>query len=480
MTIRLHYFVLILTALLPHCLFAQEGYEHLSTIAHGAGRTYVVTSRGLAAVGLDPALLDYGNDKTLEIQVFPISSYGLDAGPSFRDANSLASVFDTSNHHFTHERRIQITDLISNGKLSGRGDVEVLGISYKLPTVGTFAFTWTSHAAVRADVPQDFIDFFLKADSPYYATTHPHSVENFDLQGSWYNEYSASFAKTLDIGNDTSAFLKTFSFGGSLKYVSGIAYIKVDQGNYIRTEPGGGRVFVSVNFDERSAYSSNFDPTHIPNHFSFDFVTANSAGSGVGFDLGAVLGLFSNKHGTPTVLFGISATDIGSITWNKNATERIADHLYDSIIYQSATKPQDITDSLGKFSGTAKNLSSFTTPLPSMFRVGLQIDLDAMSIEWGVFTPRIAVEYANGLTGLVGSLKYGRLGAGLTLERTGPVGLRLAGGFVIEQGASDITLGAGVTLFNFLNVDVASAHVGQFLKSGSSGTDLAISVRAAF
>jgi hypothetical protein len=467
------YFLIVAPAL----LFAQEGYEHLSPIAHGAGRTYVVTSRGLSAVGLNPALLGIDDEKTLEIQLFPISAFGLDAGPSFSDANALAGVFSTGISHFTDSSLTNIANLLSNGKLSGRGDAEVLGALYRVPEVGTFAFTWTTHGAVRTDIPQSFLVFAQNVEANLLQSAN--SIENFDLQGMWYSEYSLSFGKTLDIGNDTSAFLKNISIGGAFKYVSGIAYLKIDPGNYIRTSPLGGKVDIAVNFDEHSAYSSSFDPKNVPNHFSFGFLTSNSAGSGIGADIGICLGLLSNKLGTPTILFGLSATDIGSISWSKNATERIVDHLRDTIDYSSG-QVKDVTDSLKKFSGTLRNISSFVTPLPSMFRAGLQIDLDAMGIEWGAFAPKIAIEYAKGLTEIVGSLKNGRLGAGLTLERTGNIGLRLNGGFVIESGASDITLGAGVMLFKFLNIDIASAHIAQFFKSGSSRTDLALGIRAAF
>jgi hypothetical protein len=468
----------ILFLTLTSRLFAQEGYEHLSPIAHGAGETYVVTSRGLSSVGLNPSLLGIDDGNTIEVQIFPLSTFGLNAGPSFSDVNALNGVFSTGISHFTDSSLTSIANLLSNGKLSGRGDAEILGLSYQLPEIGKIALTWTTHGAVRTDIPQSFLDFASNAEANLL--TQKNDIDNLDLQAMWYSEYSLSFGKTIELGPDTSTFLKNISVGGAVKFVSGIAYLKVDQGNYFRTTPGNERVIVGVNFVEHAAYSSNFDPQHVPNRFSFDFLTTNSAGSGAGFDLGFCLGLWSNSHGTPTVLLGMSATDIGSITWNQNATERIADHLVDTINYGTAAKIQDVTDSLKKLSGTLKNLSSFTTNLPSMFRAGLMLDLDAMGIEWGAFAPRIAMEYANGLTDLVGSLKNGRLGAGLTLERKGNIGLRLNGGFIIESGQSDLTLGIGVTLFQFLNIDLASAHVGQFFKSGNKETDLALGVRAAF
>ena len=471
--------IVISTISFPLFLFAQEGFEHLSVNAHGSGRTYVVTSRGLSSVGLNPSLLGIENDKNFELQIFPVSSFGLDAGASFSDASALSGVFSTNISKFTDSSRKSITDLLSNGKLSGRGDAEIIGILYKLPAIGTFAFTWTTHAAVRTLIPQSFLDFLSGAESNLIQSSN--SIDNFDLQGMWYSEYAVSFGKNIDLGGaDSSTFLKSIAIGGALKYVSGIAYLKVDQGNYIHTTPGNGRTYIAANFVERSAYSGNFDPNKVPNHFSFGFLTSNQAGSGIGFDLGVTLGFFSNKRGAPIVRLGLSATDIGTVTWSKNASERIADHLYDSIVYQNATKIQDLTDSLKKFAGTVTNLSSFSTSLPSMFRAGLQLDLDAMGVEWGSFSPKIAIEYANGLTGLVGSLKNGRLGMGLSLENSGPLRLRLNTGFVLEQDANDITFGVGITSFNFLSIDLASAHVGQFFKSGSKRTDVALALRAAF
>lgn len=470
--------LILLTILLPLTLYAQEGYEHLSPIAHGAGRTYVVTSRGLAAVGLNPALLGYDNDKTLEIQVFPLSTYGLDAGPSFSDATALGDVFNFKNGQISDSSRKRISSLLSNGKLSGRGDAEVFGISYHLPSVGTFALTWTTHAGIRTDIPQDFLDFFIVAESQLVNADAGKTFSNFDLQGMWYSEYSASFGTSVFQSTDSSAFINNFSIGGALKYVSGIAYLQLEPNNYFSFLPGNGRTTVGDNFIVRSAYGSGFDPTKIPNHFSFDFLTSNQAGSGIGTDIGIKLGLFGSRSGQSVLLIGISATDIGTITWNTNATERVADHLSRDIATNTTIKA--LNDSLSSLSGKLTHVASFTTPLPAMFRAGAQFDLDAIGIQWGIFVPKIAMEYSTGLTNIVGSLKTGRLGAGLTLEKTGNIGLRLNGGFVVQQNANDITLGVGITLFNFLNIDLASAHVGQFFKSGSKQTDIALGIKAAF
>ncbi len=473
-----YFFLILLTIIAPLTLLAQEGYEHLSPIAHGAGRTYVVTSRGLSSVGLNPAMLGYETDKTIEIQVFPISTFGLDAGPSFSDATALGDVFNFKNGQISDSSRKRISSLLSNGKLSGRGDAEVLGVSYKLPSVGTFALTWTTHAGLRTDIPQNFLDFFIVAESQIVNADAGKTFSNFDLQGMWYSEYAASFGTTVFQSSDSNSFINSFSIGGALKYVSGIAYLQLEPDNYFSFLPGNGKTTIGVNYIVKSAYGAGFDPTKIPNHFSFDFLTSNQAGSGIGTDIGIGLGLFGTKTGHSVLLIGISATDIGTITWNTNASERIADHLTRVIATTSTITA--LNDSLKSLGGKLTHVESFSTPLPAMFRAGMQLDLDALGIEWGIFVPKIAMEYSTGLTNIVGSLKTGRLGAGLALEKTGNIGLRLNGGFVLESNANDITLGAGITIFKFLSIDIASAHVGQFFKSGSKRTDIALGIKAAF
>jgi hypothetical protein len=459
-------------------VFAQEGYEHLSLTAHGAGRTYVVTSRGLSAVGLNPALLGYENSNTLEIQIFPLSAYGLDAGPSFSDASALADVFNFKNGQISDSTRKHISAVLSDGKLSGRGDAEILGVSYHLPTVGTFAFTWTTHAALRTDIPQEFLDFFINAESQLVNADEGKTYSNFDLQGMWYNEYSASFGTSIFRSPDTSSFINSFYIGGAAKYISGIGYLQLDPTNYFSFRPDNGFTNIGVNYVVRSAYGEGFDPKHVPNHFSFDFLTSNQSGSGFGTDLGVAVGFLGTKSGNSIVLLGLSVTDIGTISWSTNATERIADHLSRDI--HTSTTINALNDSLKALGGTLRRITSFTSPLPAMFRAGLQFDLDAMGIEWGVFIPKIALEYATGLTDIVGSLKSGRLGAGLTLEKRGPIGLRINGGFVLESNATDFTLGVGISPLKFLSIDIASSHIGQFFKSGSSRTDLALGIRASF
>src|SRR5665213_4134841 len=154
---------LTLTFLFLACIVhAQDEIEHLSPCAHGAGQTYALTSRGLDAVGLNPSLLALGTPRPFEITLVPISSFGLDDGPSLSQVNSISqglqasglSSTDTTTNGLTKgdSTRESIANLLSNNNLSSTIDARIFGISYFDPDLGAFAFTWTMHAALRASI----------------------------------------------------------------------------------------------------------------------------------------------------------------------------------------------------------------------------------------------------------------------------------------------------------------------------------------
>ena len=464
-----------LLLLIPVYLFAQEGYEHLSPVAHGAGRTYVVTSRGLSAVGLNPALITPDGNATWAISAF--SSIGLDKAPSWT-SDSLSSLFKPENGNIPLSRRIQLSDLLMNEKMSGRVDAQILGIEHIIEGLGTFAFTWTTHIATRTVLSDDFLNFLKTYEAKI--TQQNGSYSDFDFQGMWYHEYTLTFGRELFHTSDKEDdFLRSFKGGVALKYVAGTGYIGLDPGSYFNTRFGNGSATVDVNYRIRSAYTSDFDPSNVPTSFSFGFITNNQAGSGFGADIGFEAGFFHNQHGGAVLSIASSITDIGSITWSVNASERVADHLHDTIVYLQASN-KDYSSALGKkYGGTLTNVPSFTTSLPTMFRFGSMLDLDGagMSIPW--FASRAVMEYAAGLTDVVGSLAHPRLGFGLALEHSSAIAsLRAEAGYFIQSGQSDLTLGVGTTLFDLISIDVSTAHLGDLLSGGR--TDVSFVLRAQF
>lgn len=469
----MRYALWLLLFVIPISAIAQEGYEHFSPVAHGAGKTYVVTSHGLSAIGLNPSLITPDANTSLAISVFPASGFGLDKGPSW-SGDSLASVFDLNGGSITNSDRKRISNLLLNEKMSGRIDGEIFAIAYAVPQLGTLALSWTTHAALRTDIPDAFLNFFINAESQLLQYTNSYS--GFDFSGMWYSEYTLTYAREIFQSKD---FLSSLKIGGALKYVSGTGYIGLDKNNKFAYDAISGGTAIDVNYKVQSAYTNDFDPKNIPTSFSFKFITSNQAGSGVGMDIGAAADFFPNDVGIPALTLGTSITDIGSITWSSNATERVANNLHREI--KSNGTISELNDSLKALSGILTHVSSFTTSLPTMFRFGAMLNLDQAGISIPFFASKAAFEYDAGLADVVGSLSHPRLGIGIACEHSHEVAsLRAEIGYFIQSGQSDLTLGIGTTLFNHVAIDISSAHIGELFSSGPSRTDLAIAVRTIF
>jgi len=460
--------------------FAQEGYEHLSPLAHGAGRSYSVTSRGLDAVGLNPALLGLGDSKRFQISVFPVSAFGLDAGPSFRDVNALSTVFESDQSFGSDSARDRILDLISNHKLSGRGDAEIFGLHYFAPNLGGIALTWTSHAGIRGDFPQEFIDFFSNGNQAISnLLTKTLEANSFDLQGFWYNEFGASYG--VGLIKDSTGFLHDLTVGGAIKYVVGIGYMGMDPDNYLRIRPLNNAVEFATNYTMRFAYPDEFDPKKVPNRFSFDILSSQSAGTGIGFDLGATVGIGNSSSGASPLRLSVSATDIGSITWDKNTQIRHADSVQLIIKNEGATV-QEIIDSLSPLAGKLEDTKSFSTSLPSVLRLGAMVDLAGLGIN-PLGTSFIGtIEYSMGLTDVVGSPKKDRIGVGFLIDRPSDiVGFSTGIGFALNNdGKGDITLGASANFFKHVILELGTAQLMGLLGSNDGNTDLAFALRLQF
>lgn len=470
--------LLLILLLLTTVTFAQSGYEHLSVRAHGMGRTYVVSAKGLDAVGLNPARVydEYG--KQFELRIFPVASYGLDAGPSFRDPEALNNVFSLyTDNEIDSLDRINVVRVLQNNKLSGNGDVSVFGGSFKYKDYGTLAFTWSAHAALRTDIPDDFLDFLLTADAIISQTGGEYS--DLDIQALWYNDFALSYGNRFYVNrNDSTAFLQFVDAGTSLKLISGIGSYQLLPGNYFNISTPFGGTPITMNYKILSSYSDDFDPQNAPNRLSFGFLTPSSAGSGFGIDIGAYAGFIPTTQKKPALLVGASLTDLGSITWSNKAQVRA---VYDeSRFFAFQGTVESLNDSLKAFSGNLHDTSSYSTSLPTTFRIGSTLDLGAMGKRWYGFYPAIAFEYAVGLSEVVGSFESNRIGFGLGLSRTlGRHEIRIGTGLAIQKDLTDITLGIGGTIANIISIDLATAHFLNLFTTGST-FDLAFSVKAAF
>ncbi len=486
---------LVLTATSVKALRAQDEIEHLSPFATGAGRTYAITSRGLDAVGLNPSLLALGTPRPFEIALVPISSLGLNAGPSLSQVNSISqglqanglSSIDTTTNGLTKgdSTRESIANLLSNNNLSSTIDARIFGISYFDPGLGAFALTWTMHAALRASIPSELLNYIGVGALARLGQGNTLSPQQPDIQGMWYSEYTLSYARTI-LGEPLSGDAQLLA-GVGVKYLAGIAAIQLDHSsefsaNYPTAPPQGEAHSVGVNYRIYSAYPNAFNFTHLPSGFSTSLITNATAGSGLGADIGLTLGAFDSASNSPWQV-ALSVTDIGSIRWDQNASLRSADTVV--VASNSQGNKDTLNSQLRALGGTLNTtIGSFTTELPTTVHLASALDLSEIGLSLGSSKLEAAAEFALGLTNVVGSPNHGRFGFAVIFEQpsmTDHAGsgfsFHAALGYTTQDGVSDLTAAIGFGIANRILLDAGTDGLtALFSKTGHTDAVFGIKV----
>ena len=157
----------------------------------------------------------------------------------------------------------------------------------------------------------------------------------------------------------------------------------------------------------------------------------------------------------------------------------MADSL-ERIFSHQSSKFNELVDSLRVFEGTLTRIPEFSQSLPTTFRFGAQLDLDALGTKIFGLAPQLAFEVAQGLTDIVGSLPKPRFGLGISLAKENTsVDYRINAGFAVDHRSADITLGGGISLFDYVAIDIATAHLLE-LFSAKPRIDIAASVNVLF
>jgi hypothetical protein len=147
--------------------------------------------------------------------------------------------------------------------------------------------------------------------------------------------------------------------GGAFKVIHGFAHVDVPRFNTtLQTAVDGtmdGQLDAMTRVSRIDAFDGgDFSPFPAP------------AGTGIGVDLGvsAVIGEY--------LTVGMSMTDIGSMTWRRNIEESVAD----GAIHLDDITSQAQRDSLeNAVNGETRPGNTFSTCLPTMFRVGASVEL---------------------------------------------------------------------------------------------------------
>jgi hypothetical protein len=411
----------------------------------GMARTSVAASRGLDAVGINPANLALQDDATVTISLMPV---GIGVGSDFM-TYGLYNKFFTGVESPTGRvaRNLSESDkqeLLNAfpggmGRISADAEVRPIGMAIRFEGFATFALTATERVAATATIPSSYARFLLEGMTP---------ASSYDFSGAagaaaWTREYALSAGFVLP----AVPWFRSWSGGLSLKLVHGFAYAAVTRDNTWLSAGSNGVLDANVDLAGVTSQSDlKSSPFPAP------------AGSGIGVDLGISAEL--NEF----LIAGISVTDIGSMRWDGDVRQVYGlgrMHLDDPM---NGAQRDSLEHSV---TGNTKPGGAFTVGLPTTLRMGVQVELGQIrwvkKILYGEMTA--GCDYAQGFSDFPGSSRVGRLSLGLEYRPWQFLPIRTGVGF----GGVDrfnFALGFGLKIW-VVQLDVASDNIGWLFSHDS-------------
>lgn len=406
----------------------------------GMAGTFVASSYGLDAVGINPANLAL-KDASVTLSIAPV---GVHAGSDFLNYGLYNKYFTgvetASGRVATYLDDAAKQDILNSfnngvGRISADVSARLLGIAIQFPSIGGFAFTITDHIAGAAYIPKEYVQFALYGNTP----NSNYDFSETSAQASWTRQYALSFGGSIP----GPSFLDWMAIGASVKLVQGFGYYEFGKFNTsLHTAENGvltGRV----------SYVSKFagkDPNN-PNGFSIGVFGMPVAGQGTGFDLGVSGGTESG------LTFAISLTDIGKVNWEQNIEERYADT---TLVVEDPRDVENGSAIRGALNGKTRSGELFSTSLPTMFRAGVAARIDKF-VEWipGEFT--LAADFNQGLADGPGISRRGRFSTGAEWKPFSFIPIRSGVSFGGIDGMN-YAFGFGLH-FGFFELDLATENM---------------------
>ena len=342
--------------------FAQYGSTGVTDARSlGLGKTHTATSEGIFSIGINPANLIFSDEASFDFSTaLPFPSAGLRSGTDFLSYDDFEYYFGGiggSEKILTEDDRTRINRLFENGGLFyTHAGISLLSFHYKpSDDIGSFAFSVGDYGGGRFNFPQAIKDLSYTEGKIY-------DFSDASIEAWWVRSFSLSYARQLEFLSD--GFFEKFGFGFSLKYYQGFGYIATKDISTYLTTNANGTISGEANLLAYSALSDDFGVV-----YDFENVERNTnlslfptpVGKGFGFDLG-----FSGQL-NDSWKFAIAITDIGQITWNKNAARFVSEG--DIIVTDISNKAQ--RDSVfDKIFGSGEAIDLFVTKLATAFRFG--------------------------------------------------------------------------------------------------------------
>lgn len=397
-------FSIVFIFLLNNLIFSQYGSTGVTDARSlGLGKTHTATSEGVFAIGINPANLIFSEEGSVDFSTaLPLPSAGLRSGTDFLTYDDFKYYFGEiggNENILTEDDRNRINRLFENGGLFyTHAGISLLSFHFKpSEEVGSFAFSVGDYGGGKFNFPQAIKDLSYTEGKVY-------DFSDASFEAWWVRSYSFSYARQLEFLSD--GFFEKFGFGFSLKYYQGFGYLATEDISTYLTTNANGTISGQANLLAYSALSEDFGVV-----YDFENVERESninifpspAGKGFGFDFG-----FSAQINDRWKI-AAAITDIGQITWNKNAARFISEG---DITLTDISDEAQRDSVFNKIFGSGEPIDLFVTKLATAFRFGAAF-LVSRDFEEG-FPGRLmlAFDYDQGFNNMPGNSTNPRISFG--------------------------------------------------------------------
>jgi hypothetical protein len=462
--------LIILLILTSTGILAQTGSIGLRDARSTAmGNTYTANASGIYAIGVNPANLAHSENHRFEIvSVLPIPQVNFGFGNDFITVEDYNYFFggktnangEITGRYLDDNDKQKFLGLFDGGNAARSSfSTSLLSFSfYHSRRVGAFAFSINDRVSMRAQVPVDMFRFALYGNE----VGSVYKLDDIELNSSYLRDYSLSYARDLTKFLKPS-FLESISGGISLKLIHGFFYTGVDRNNSKIETLDDKTIKISADSRYNIAASPDFgivydfedDTSKSSNAGAFN----SPAGTGFGFDIG-----FSAKVNEIWNV-GLAVTDIGSVSWDNETVEYVADGEY---IITDITE-DNLGDTLeNKLQGEGSYSNGFSTSLPTAMRLGVGFKLHEFLESDFPGEMRIALDYNQGFNNVAGNSTTPRVSIGAEYRPKKIIPIRTGFSFGGEQGfhwAFGFGIDAGLVEFDLSTYDMNGILAGNSAKS---------------
>lgn len=420
------------------------------------GNTFTAVSRGVYAIGKNPANLAYSYNNTVEFStVLPFLNLNLGIGNDFITVDDYNYFFDNGwreggKEAWSNQDKADFKSLFDDGNtINADLSLTLFSIAVHLdPKIGNFGLAVYDKAAMRFGFPTELVDFVTDGNEP----GRTYNLDDMDISSSYLRYFSFSYARNLnELLEETklNKFIKSASAGLTLNIVQGYHHSKLEYFNTkITTDPNNYSITVQGDMLMNAAFSSDFgleydfeeDTTKEENFGIFP----SPAGTGFGIDFG----LSAEINDVWTV--GLAITDIGSISWDNEtvAYTTVTTQTFDDIT------DEEVVDSLvDNIKGEGNYSDGYDSDLPTALRIGAAFRLDRFLK--GNFPGEmiIAIDYNQGFNDEASNTTEPRVSVGAEWKPIGWYALRtgfsgggaeafkVTGGMGFDTGWMEINIG---------------------------------------